>query len=54
MPTAPAATPIIQSFLISFAFAVALVPVARLLSIRLDVVARPRSLIASPGGDRLV
>ena len=43
MPTVPAATPIIQSFLISFAFAVALVPVARLLSIRLDVVARPRA-----------
>jgi UDP-GlcNAc:undecaprenyl-phosphate/decaprenyl-phosphate GlcNAc-1-phosphate transferase len=43
MPIAPAAMPLIQSFLMSFAAALALVPMARRLSIRLDVVARPRA-----------
>ena len=35
--------PILQSMLIAFAAAVALVPVARVLAIRIDVVARPRA-----------
>jgi UDP-GlcNAc:undecaprenyl-phosphate GlcNAc-1-phosphate transferase len=43
MATAAALTPLIQALLIAFASAVALVPVARVLAIRIDVVARPRA-----------
>ena len=39
----PALWPLLQSMLIAFASAVALVPVARRLAIRIDVVARPRA-----------
>ena len=41
--TTASLAPLIQSLLIAFAAAVALVPVARLLAIRIDVVARPRA-----------
>ncbi len=41
--TTASLTPILQSLLIAFAAAVALVPVARVLAIRIDVVARPRA-----------
>jgi len=43
MTTAASLTPLIQSLLIAFVSAVALVPVARILAIRIDVVARPRA-----------
>jgi UDP-GlcNAc:undecaprenyl-phosphate GlcNAc-1-phosphate transferase len=42
-PTVASLQPILQSLLIAFAAAVALVPVARRLAIRIDVVARPRA-----------
>ena len=43
MAAAASLTPLIQSLLIAFLSAVALVPVARRLAIRIDVVARPRA-----------